>query len=237
MSQPYESLQDKCRTLRLAETAKELPSLLREAEAKGWTYHEFIHEFLSHEMRCLKWAEFPEALTFENFRLEEQTAIGEKQLNILKHLSWVDEFYTIIMMGPTGVGKTHLSTALGIHAIERGYQVSFISMDRLIYVLKSREYISKSKTRYNRIVKSDLIIIDDVMYMAYEPQDAHLFFQFIYEMYDKAAFILTSNKGPGEWGKFLGDPILTTAILDRLLHRSEILTFSEEQDSCDRQVE
>ncbi len=77
------------------------------------------------------------------------------------------------MMGPTGVGKTHLSTALGIHAIERGYQVSFISMNCLIYVLKSIEYISKSKTRYNRIIKSDLIITNDVMYMAYEPQDAH----------------------------------------------------------------
>lgn len=109
--------------------------------------------------------------------------------------------------------------------------MSFISMDRLIYVLKSREYVSKSRTRYKRITQSELIIIDDVMYMAYEPQDAHLFFQFIYEMYDKAAFILTSNKGPGEWGKFLGDTTLTTAILDRLLHRSEILTFSEEQDS------
>ena len=104
-------------------------------------------------------------------------------------------------------------------------------MDRLINVLKTREYLSKSKTTYNRITKSDLIIIDDVMYMAYEPQDAHLFIQFIYEMYDKAAFILTSNKGPGDWGKFLGDTTLTTAILDRLLHRSEILTFSEEQDS------
>jgi DNA replication protein DnaC len=71
-------------------------------------------------------------------------------------------------MGPTGVGKPHLSSALGIHAIERGYQVSFISMDRLIYVLKSREYSNKSKTRYKRIIQSDLIIIDDVMYMAYE---------------------------------------------------------------------
>lgn len=240
MTEAYESLQDKCRTLRLAETAKVLPNLLREAEAKGWTYHEFIHEILSHETRCrerknseklMKWAEFPEVLTLENFRLEEQTAIGEKQLNILKQLSWVEECFTLIMMGPTGVGKTHLSTALGIHAIECGYQTSFISMDRLIYVLKSREYISKSRTRYNRIAKSDLIIIDDVMYMAYEPQDAHLFFQFVYDMYDKAAFILTSNKGPGEWGKFLGDATLTTAILDRLLHRSEILTFHEEQDS------
>ena len=240
MSQPYEILQEKCRTLRLAETAKQLPSLLREAESKGWTYHEFIHEVFSYELRCresknslrlMKWAEFPEELTFETFRLNEQTSIGEKQLNILKQLSWVDDCFTLIMMGPTGVGKTHLSTALGIHAIEQGYQVSFISMDRLIYVLKTRDYTSKSRTRYKRITQSDLIIIDDVMYMTYEPQEAHLFFQFIYDMYDKAAFILTSNKGPAEWGKFLGDPTLTTAILDRLLHRSEIITFNEEQSS------
>lgn len=195
---------------------------------------------LSYETRCrerknseklMKWAEFPELLTFEDFLLEEQTAIGEKQLNVLKELSWIDDCFTLIMMGPTGAGKTHLSTALGIHAIERGYLVSFISMERLIYVLKSKDYTSKSKTRYKRIAASDLIIIDDVMYMAYEPQEAHLFFQFIYELYDKAAFILTSNKGPGEWGKFLGDQTLTTAILDRLLHRSEILTFDEKQDS------
>jgi DNA replication protein DnaC len=240
MKQPYKPLQDQFRTLRLAETAKELPNFMREAEAKGWTYYEFIHEILSYELNCrekknseklMKWAEFPALLTFENFRLEEQTAIGEKHLNILKQLSWIDECFTLIMMGPTGVGKTHLSTALGIHAVEQGYQVSFISMDHLIYVLKSREYVSKSKTRYNRMIKSDLIIIDDVMYMTYEQHDAHLFFQFIYDIYDKAAFILTSNKGPGEWGKFLGDTTLTTAILDRLLHRSEILTFSEEQDS------
>ncbi|WP_438311382.1 IS21-like element helper ATPase IstB [Sporosarcina sp. FA9] len=240
MKHPYEPLQDKCRTLRLAESAKELPNLLREAEAKGWTYHEFIHEFLSYEVnyretkntdKLMKWAEFPELLKLEDFRLEEQTAIGVKQLNVLKELTWVEEYFTLIMMGPTGVGKTHLSTALGVHAIEQGYQVSFISMDRLIYVLKTREYVAKSKARYKRIVKSDLIIIDDVMYMAYEPQEAHLFFQFIYELYDQAAFILTSNKGPGEWGKFLGDPTLTTAILDRLLHRSEILTFSEDQNS------
>lgn len=78
---------------------------------------------------------------------------------------------------------------------------------------------------------AELIIIDDVIYMGYEPQEAHLFFQFIYELYDKDAFILTSNKGPGEWGKFLGDPTLTAAILDRLLHRSEILIFDEKQDS------
>lgn len=240
MSHPFEVLQDKCRTLRLAETAKELPNLLREAESKNWTYHEFIYEILNYEMssrekknneRLMKWAEFPEKMTFENYNLKEQSAIGEKQLNVLKELNWIDEYFTLIMMGPTGAGKTHLSIALGIHAVERGYQVSFVSMSQLMYVLKTREYISKSKTRYKRIIGSDLIIIDDVMYMTYEAQEANLFFQFIYDLYDKAAFILTSNKGPGEWGKFLGDPTLTTAILDRLLHRSEILTFDKEAES------
>lgn len=240
MSHPFEILQDKCRTLRLAETAKELPAFLREAESKNWTYHELVHELLSYEINCreikntekrMKWADFPDKLTFDTYDLKEQSAVGEKQLNILKELNWIEEYFTLIMMGPTGAGKTHLSIALGIHAVERGYQVSFTSMNQLMYILKTREFINKSKIRYNRIIGSDLIIIDDVMYMTYESQEANLFFQFIYDIYDKAAFILTSNKGPGEWGKFLGDPTLTTAILDRLLHRSEILTFDKEADS------
>ncbi|MDX8047251.1 IS21-like element helper ATPase IstB [Gracilibacillus sp. S3-1-1] len=240
MTDFYKVLQDKCKTLRLAETAKELPTMLREAESKGWTYHEFIDHVFGYELACreqkncaklMKWAEFPQQLTLKQFHLEEQSAIGDKQLNVLKELSWIEENFTLIMMGPPGAGKTHLSTGLGIHAVEQGYQVSFVSMERLLYVLKTKEYISKSRTRHKRITTSDLIIIDDVMYMAYEAKDAQLFFQFIYEMYDKTAFILTSNKGPSEWGKFLGDTTLTTAILDRLLHRSEIITFDETQDS------
>lgn len=167
---PYEILQDKCRTLRLAETAKELPNLLREAEAKNWTYHELVYEILSYEMRCreqknnerlMKWAEFPEILTFDTYDLKEQTALGEKQLNVLKELNWIEEFFTLILMGPTGAGKTHLSVALGIHAVERGYKVSFVSMNQLMYILKTKEYINKSKIRYKRIIASDLIIIDD----------------------------------------------------------------------------
>jgi len=240
MTEAYHDLQQKCRTLRLAETAKALPDMLRMAEAKNWTYYELLDQILGHEVGCreekhraklMKWAEFPQQLTLDQFKLAEQSAIGEKQFNVLKALSWVDAQFTLIMMGPPGVGKTHLSTGLGIHAVNQGYQVSFIPMDHLIYILKTREYISKSNTRYKRMTASDLIIIDDIMYMAYAPQGAQLFFQFIYDMYDKTEFILTSNKGPNEWGKFLGDTTLTTAILDRLLHRSEIITFDEKQES------
>lgn len=99
-------------------------------------------------------------------------------------------------MGPPGVGKTHLSTSLGIHAVNQGYQVSFILVDYLVYILKTREYLSKSKTQYKRMASPDLIIIDDIMFMAYELQDAQLFFQFIYDMYDKQRSFLHRIRVP-----------------------------------------
>ncbi|MBT2584250.1 IS21-like element helper ATPase IstB [Planococcus sp. ISL-109] len=236
MTAPVTALQEKFRALRLAETAKELPALLRNAESENWTYHELVHELVSYELACreektrerfMKWADFPFLKTLDDYRLDEQDALGERNFKQLRELSWVEECYTLILMGPPGVGKTHLSVGLGIEAVQRGYQVAFISMAELIYVLKTREYTNKSKTRYKRMMSSDLIIIDDVMYLTIDSAEANLFFQFIYQLYDHAAFILTSNKGPNEWGKFLGDATLTTAILDRLLHRSQIISYSD----------
>ncbi len=148
--------------------------------------------------RMMKGADFPELKTLDDYDLKEQNALGGKQFNVLKELNWIEDDFTLILMGPTGAGKTHLSVALGVHTVEQGFQVSFVSMAHLMYVLKTRDHIKKSNTRYKRIIGSDLIIIDDVMYMTYEPHEAHLFFQLIYDLYDKVAFILTSNKGPNE---------------------------------------
>ncbi|CEG23828.1 transposase/IS protein [Planococcus massiliensis] len=177
MSHPFDALQQQCRTLRLAETAKELPALLRKAEAKGWTYHEFTHELLSYELQCreqktterlMKWAEFPELKTLDTYDLKEQNALGEKQFNVLKELNWVEEDFTLILMGPTGAGKTHLSVALGVHAVQQGFQVSFVAMAHLMYILKTKEHIKKSNTRYKRIMRYCLPrkekILNDVDY-------------------------------------------------------------------------
>jgi DNA replication protein DnaC len=96
-------------------------------------------------------------------------------------------------------------------------------MDQLLHLLKTQEISRNSQIRVKRIVRSDLVILDDLMFMALDRQEAHLFFQLINKLYGQSSIILTSNKGPEDWGELLGDPAVTTAILDRILHRCEVI--------------
>lgn len=109
-------------------------------------------------------------------------------------------------------GKTHLTSGLGIEAIQQGYRVSFVSMGDLVHALKTQEITRKSQIRIKRIVDSDMVIIDDLMFMAMDPRKANLFFYLINQLYDHASIILTFNKGPEEWGELLGGRGITTAI-------------------------
>lgn len=237
MTQLMTQLQEQCRSLRLAETAKELPSFIRKAEAHQWTHHELLNELFTFEQKCreeklktklLKWARFPFQKTLDEFNLKEQRSISGRQLKQLRELLWMEQQYNLILLGPPGVGKTHLSVGLGLEAVTKGHQVSFIPMGELVHILKTKEFSRKAQTLYNRITESDLVIIDDMMYMAMDTKEANLFFHLINELYDKSSIILTSNKGPDQWGELLGDQGITTAILDRLLHRVEVINIDED---------
>ncbi|KIY21440.1 MULTISPECIES: IS21-like element helper ATPase IstB [Mesobacillus] len=237
MSDSLEQLQQQLRSLRVSEGANYLPTLLQQAETEDWTYQTFLRQLIGYEQKQrdekqiekrLKWAAFPFYRTLETFNLEEQRTLSKKQLNQLKEFTWLDQLYNLILLGPTGVGKTLLSTGLGIEAIHQGYKVSFISMGELVHTLKTEEFSRKSQTRMKRIRDSHLVIIDDLMYMAMDTREANLFFHLINDLYDKCSIILTSNKAPQEWGELLGDPGITTAILDRLIHRAEVIHFKED---------
>ena len=171
----------------------------------------------------LKWASFPIYKTLEEFSLQEQPTLKKQSFNQLTDLAWLDQLYNLILLGPTGVGKTHLAIGIGIKAIQEGYKVAFISMGELIQVLKTEEMTRKSRLRLKRIREANLVILDDLMFMAIDRREANLLFHLINELYNQASILLTSNKGPGDWGELLGDPALTAAILDRLIHRSEVI--------------
>lgn len=232
MNYSVEDLQGQFQRLRMTETSKELPAFLRKAESNSWTYQEFLRELLTYEERrreekmidrYLKMAKFPYQKTLEEFDLKEQPSISERQLRQLRELSWLEESFNLIFLGPPGVGKTHIAIGLGLEAIQKGYRVSFISMGELIPLLKTEEYLRKSQLQMKKVRDADLVIIDDLMYMAMDQNEANLFFHLVNHLYERSSIILTSNKGPEEWGELLGDQGITTAILDRLLHRSEVL--------------
>jgi len=196
------------------------------------TYLNFLNSILSYELkrreeklleRRLKWAAFPTHKTLDEFNLNEQQSLSQKQLNQLRELVWIDQLYNIILLGPPGVGKTHLAIGLGLEAIQQGYKVMFVSMGDLIHTLKTEEITRRSQTKMTRIRKADLIIIDDLMFMAMDQHEANLFFHLVNDLYNQTSIILTSNKAPKEWGELLGDPAITTAILDRIVHRAEII--------------
>lgn len=176
--------------------------------------------------RRMKWASFPFHKTLQDFNLEEQPSLSKRQFNQLIELNWIEQLYNLILLGPPGTGKTHLAVALGIQAIMQGYKTMFISMGDLIHALKTEEFTRKSQIRLKRLRDSNLVIIDDLMFMAMDQREANLFFHLINDLYNSASIILTSNKGPSDWGELLGDPAITTAVLDRIVHRAEVIQLS-----------
>jgi len=234
MQATIESLKTSLRTVNLHNAAEQIEELLNISLEESISYEKFLERILQCEIkgrekkrfeRRLKHAMFPEYKTLDEFDLNEQPSLSRRQFNQLKELSWIEQGYNLILLGPTGVGKTMLSVGLGIHAINNGYKVHFITMNDLVYVLKTQEILRTSRTRYNRIIEADLVIIDDLMFMAMEKQEANLFFQLINKLYGQSSIIITSNKSPDDWGELLGDPAITTAILDRIVHKCEVLNL------------
>jgi len=221
--------------LRLSGARDKLEELLAETLKKELTVLQFTDILLKEELsvrnansfkKRMKRARFPEHKTLDEFDFGFQQSVSKQQLLGLMDMCWVERAFNLFFLGPPSIGKTHLALCLGIKAAEVGYQVSFVTLDQLIDILKTEPALSRSKRRLKQIMSSQLVIIDEVGFLPVNRQEANMFYQLVSHFYQQTSVIITSNKGFEEWAEFLGDTAITTAILDRLIHNSEIFNMS-----------
>lgn len=221
--------------LRMSGAREQIEDLLVDATKEELTVLEFVHRLLSQEIkvrnanslkRRMKQARFPEHKTLDEFDFGFQQSVSKQQMLQLMDMTWVEKAFNLFFLGPSSIGKTHLSLCLGIRAVELGYQVSFVTLDELIDILKTQEVLAKKKRRLKYIMNSSLIVIDEVGFLPVSRQEANMFYQLVSHFYQNTSVIITSNKGFEEWTDFLGDTAITTAILDRLIHNSEIFNMT-----------
>ena len=177
-------------------------------------------------LRRFKQANFPYHQTIDNFDFGFQSSISARHIRHLMDMSWVEQAFNLLFIGPPGIGKTHLAVGLGVQGVEQGYSVYFTTMDELIRDLKTEEISSRSKRRVNQLKRAALVIIDELGFLPVTTAEANLFFQLVNSLYQQTSVIITSNKGFEDWPQYFGDPIITTAILDRLCHKSELFNMS-----------
>jgi DNA replication protein DnaC len=176
----------------------------------------------------LRQARFPWLKTLEQFDFDFQPSLDRRQMRELAGMSFVERAHNVIVLGPPGVGKTHLAIALGIKAVEAGYSVLFLTLEELIGRLVRAAKESRLERSLQQLTYPKVLIIDEIGYLPLSSFEASLFFRLVVRRYERASMVVTSNKSFLDWGEVFSDPVLATAILDRLLHYSTTLNIKGE---------
>jgi DNA replication protein DnaC len=161
--------------------------------------------------------------TLESFDFSFQPSLDRNRILTLAQLGFIERHQCVHLLGPPGVGKSHLALALGMEAIKAGKSVYYTSLTDLIATLTKAEREGNLDTRVRYFNRAALLIVDEVGYLPISPSGANLFFQLVNSRYEKGAMILTSNRGFKEWGEVFGDNVIAAALLDRLLHHAVVI--------------
>ena len=238
MSAQITRIQENLKALKLFKTFELVESTLEEASKNNQPYSDFLDQLLKQEVASKRekniamrtsLAKFPFIKTLESFEFDFQPSIDKKRIKDLAACRFIDNGENVIFLGPPGVGKTHLAIGLGMEAIRAGFSVYFINSATIISDLKKaarKDRLEKKLRTFSN--KYRLLIIDEIGYLPFDQEAANLFFRLISMRYEKGSTIFTANKSYSAWGEIFGDPVIATAILDRILHHSITLNMKGE---------
>ena len=228
-----ERIESNLSRLRLPRISEILQGVIKKAEEQGKSYLTFLDDLLEEEVAqkeqrrieiAIKISGLPFKKSIDEFDFTFQPKLDRQKVMSLFDLTFIRQNGNIIFLGPPGVGKTHLAVSLAIKACQSGISIYFTNMEDLIKKLR-KDHEAGRPGKGRGYYKSSLVIVDEVGYTPVNREECNLFFRFIANRYERASTIITSNKAFSDWTELFHDPVIVTAILDRLLHHSTVINI------------
>jgi DNA replication protein DnaC len=235
METKTQTIKDYAFQLRLNAIQEQVEELINKATEEKYSYLEFFLNLLETEInqrkqrdleRRTKSAKLPVNYDLDRYDYSFLNGLSKQQLKQLRECLWLEQNFNVVLMGPSGTGKTFIAAGLCFDALKAGYKAYFRTMEQINETLIMKDITRSALIEYNKLLKAHLLVIDDIMMFALEKKQAVQLFNFINHLHEKASFIVTTNKSPEEWVKMLDDEVIATALLDRILYRCEVIRLS-----------